>query len=122
MLKVALLLAVVLLGACASVPRQSASSSSATVSPLGDLWVLVGSEVGLPVSAESAQYLFAAWSSAARSKCKGSFIGNPYLQVTSFAQPGLPFAEPFAPGASTKFTAALGNARCTDSFASLVAP
>jgi hypothetical protein len=121
MRRAALLFASALLGACASVPRQAALHPSVTPSPSGELWVFVGSEDGLPPSVEAKQQLLAAWSSAASASCDGPFVGNPYIQITSFAQPGQPFADPFASGTRTKFTAALGSARCTSLWASAVA-
>jgi len=102
------------LGACSSLPRQSAPSASVTVNPS----VIVGSEQGLSTSKQSAQHLNEAWSTAARAACGGSFEGSPDLQVTSFALPGQPFADPRAHSPYVKFTAMLGSAQCTDLLAS----
>jgi len=106
------------LGACSSLPRQSALSASVITNPSGDFWVIVGSEQGLSTSKQSAQHLNEAWSTVARAACGGSFEGTPDLQVTSFALPGQPFADPRAHSPYVKFTAALGSAQCTDLLAS----
>jgi|SRR5690348_6818514 len=101
-----------LLGGCAAASRQVTLHSSVTANPGGDLWVIAGTEQGLPLAPESAQRLLDAWSSEVTANCKGSYTGGPSLQVTSFAAPGQPFADPFAAGTVVKFTAALGNAHC----------
>jgi hypothetical protein len=116
--RIVLLVAIVVLSGCASVPRQPALHSSIVANPSGDLWVIVGAEDGLPPTPEATQQVFAAWSSAASARCNGSYVGNPSVQITSFAEPGQPFADPFASGTRTKFTAALGSERCTSLFAS----
>jgi len=120
--QIVLLVATALLGACASLPRNGQMRSSVSASPGGTLWVLVGSEQGVPRSRKGALRLFEAWSSAAAAACGGSYIGAPAIQVTSFALPGQPFADPFAPGTPVRLTAALGNAQCTTAFASALAP
>jgi hypothetical protein len=118
MRRIVLLLLIGTLGACASAPRHVALRSSVVANPSGELWVLVGAEDGLPPSPESRQQLVAAWSAEATARCSGEFIGNPSVQVTSFAPPGQPFADPFALGTLTRLTAAFGSAHCTSLFAS----
>jgi len=118
-LQIAVLLSIALLAACVGVPHHNADNLSVVENSRGSLWILVGDEVGLPPTTASKQQLFAAWTTAARAKCKGSFTGTPFIQVTSFAKPGQPFAEPYSSGTSTRLTAALGFARCPDTFASI---
>ena len=111
-----LLLLLLMLGACATTPRTLRSTAFANSAE--DFWVLVGSESGLPRTSEAKEELMAAWFAAASATCGGSFVGEPSLQVTSFARAGQPFADPFAPATDTRFTAALGSAHCTSLFAS----
>ena len=117
-----LLVAVASLGACASFPRQEQLQSNVSSNSEGELWVLVGSEQGMPPSSKGAHRLFEAWSSEAAAVCGGSYVGTPAIQITSFAPPGQPFADPYAPGSHARFTAALGSAQCTTTFASVPAP
>ena len=116
------LIALASLGACASLPRQAQFHSSISANPDGLLWVLVGSDQGVPPSRKGAQRLFDAWSAEATAACGGSYVGAPDVQVTSFAPPGQPFIDPFAPGAHIRFTAALGGVQCTTAVAFATAP
>jgi hypothetical protein len=106
------------LGACASLPRDEQFQSSVTANPERELWILVGSEQGVPSSRKGAQRLYEAWSAEATAACAGSYVGTPAIQVTSFAPPGQPFEDPFAPSVHLRFTAALGSAQCTSLVAS----
>jgi hypothetical protein len=107
---------------CASLPRNELLQSSVTTNPEHELWVLVGSERGVPASHEGAQRLFEAWSVEATAACAGSYVGKPAIQVTSLSPPGQPFADPFASGVHVRFTAALGRVQCTSLVASAFAP
>jgi hypothetical protein len=83
--------------------------------------LLVGVEEGLPIRRESLQKLLAAWTESAQTLCSGPYIGSPSLQVTSFAAPGHPFADPFARGSDSRFTAVFGHIHCTSILAARMA-
>ena len=110
-----LLLAAVLfaVAGCASHQRSARLQPSVATSPTGLASVLVGAEQGLPVTVQSEQGLLSAWHALAQKHCAGPYAGYPELQLTSFAQPGEPFADPFASGVYVAYTAAFGQIRCT---------
>ena len=67
----------------------------------------------------SAALLFAAAAHAAPPPAPEVFFGAPDIQVTSYAAPGQPFADPSAPGVSLRYTAALGSVTCAGLIASI---
>jgi hypothetical protein len=107
--------AVVLLGGCSTVPLRSTVAAN----PRGSISILVGAEQGLPPNPRAARRLVDAWSAAATRACAGAYVGAPDIQVTSYAAPGQPFADPSAPGVSLRYTAALGSVTCAGLIASI---
>jgi len=93
--------------------------STVTANPGRAFSILVGVERGLPPSPQAARRLAKAWSEGATHACEGAYVGAPDIQVTSYAAPGQPFADPSAPGVSLRYTAALGSVTCVGLYASI---
>lgn len=106
---------VVFLGGCSMAPLKS----TLTAYPGRTFSILVGVEQGLPPDPRAARHLADAWFEEAARACEGAYVGAPDIQVTSYAAPGQPFADPSAPGVLLRYTAALGSVTCVGLYASI---
>jgi hypothetical protein len=100
---------------CATAPRNASFQTSIANNPSGIHSVLVGVAEGLPITDRSLRQLSAAWRTSAGVLCNGPYVGEPSSQISSFAEPGQPFADPYSyvPGTDVRLTAMFGQVSCT---------